>query len=162
MYPGSLAHTPSHSHPPVLACGEPHFQPDLALHGGFGRPALQRKPLVQAGRRNVLTGGHGEIISGQIREDKGSSRQCRWWMEPTGGSNGGAFRAMALPKGIKWPLCPHPYDYINMTNKHKIILKFSNFKMKWPKSVEKVENGGSLGPLGRNCPPPQPIRWIRQ
>ena len=28
--------------------------------------------------------------------------------------------------------------------------KFSNFKIKWPKSVEKVENGSRLGPLGQN------------
>ena len=32
--------------------------------------------------------------------------------------------------------------------------KLSNFKMKWPKSVEKLENGGRLGPLRQNLPPP--------
>ena len=49
-----------------------------------------------------------------------------------------------------------------MINKHKIKInrsKFSNFKIKWPKSVEKVENGVRLGPLGKNLPPPptQPL-----
>ena len=32
--------------------------------------------------------------------------------------------------------------------------KFSNFKIKWPKSVEKLENGGRLGPLRQDLPPP--------
>ena len=32
--------------------------------------------------------------------------------------------------------------------------KFSNFKIKWPKSVEKLENGGSLSPLRQKLPPP--------
>ena len=32
--------------------------------------------------------------------------------------------------------------------------KFSNFKIKWPKSVEKLDNGGRLGPLRQDCPPP--------
>ena len=27
--------------------------------------------------------------------------------------------------------------------------------------MEKVENGGRLGPLGQNLSPPKPIRWIR-
>ena len=31
---------------------------------------------------------------------------------------------------------------------------FSNFKIKWPKSVEKLENGGRLSPLRQNLPPP--------
>ena len=31
--------------------------------------------------------------------------------------------------------------------------KFSNFKIKWPKSVEKLENGGRLGPLRQDLPP---------
>ena len=31
--------------------------------------------------------------------------------------------------------------------------KFSNFKIKWPKSVEKLENGVRLGPLRQNMPP---------
>ena len=44
--------------------------------------------------------------------------------------------------------------------------KFSNFKIKWPKSVEKLDNGGRLGPLRQDLPPPPPpkkktIRWIR-
>ena len=34
--------------------------------------------------------------------------------------------------------------------------KFSNFIIKWPKSVEKLENGGRLGPLRQNSPPPPP------
>ena len=34
------------------------------------------------------------------------------------------------------------------------MTKFSNFKIKWPKSVEKLENGGRLGPLRQNSPPP--------
>ena len=52
-------------------------------------------------------------------------------------------------------------DYINLKiNKIKKILKFSNFKMRWPKSVEKVENGGRLGPLGQNLSP-KPVCWIR-
>ena len=34
--------------------------------------------------------------------------------------------------------------------------KFSNFKIKWPKSVKKLENGGRLGPLRQNVPPPPP------
>ena len=38
--------------------------------------------------------------------------------------------------------------------------KFCISKIKWLKSVEKLENGGSLGPLRQNCP--QTIRWIRQ
>ena len=33
--------------------------------------------------------------------------------------------------------------------------KFSNVKIKWPKSVEKLENGGRLGPLRQDLPPPQ-------
>ena len=32
--------------------------------------------------------------------------------------------------------------------------KFSNFKIKWPKSVEKLDNGGRLGPLSQDLPPP--------
>ena len=44
--------------------------------------------------------------------------------------------------------------------------KFSNFKIKWPKSVEKLDNGGRLGPPKLAPPPPPPqkkktIRWIR-
>ena len=42
--------------------------------------------------------------------------------------------------------------------------KFSNFKIKWPKSVEKLENGGRLGPLRQDLHPPpkkKTIRWIR-
>ena len=31
--------------------------------------------------------------------------------------------------------------------------KFSNFKIKWPKSVEKLENGGRLGPLRQDLAP---------
>ena len=31
--------------------------------------------------------------------------------------------------------------------------KFSNFKIKWPKSVEKLHNGGRLGPLRQDIPP---------
>ena len=34
--------------------------------------------------------------------------------------------------------------------------KFSNLKIKWPKSVEKLENGGRLGPLRQDLPPPPP------
>ena len=34
--------------------------------------------------------------------------------------------------------------------------KLSNFKIKWPKSVEKLENGGRLGPSVKTCPPPPP------
>ena len=41
--------------------------------------------------------------------------------------------------------------------------KFSNFKTKWPKSVEKLENGGRLGPSAKTCPPQKKtVRWIRQ
>ena len=36
--------------------------------------------------------------------------------------------------------------------------KFSNFKIKWPKSVKKLENGGRLGPLRQNLPPPKKNR----
>ena len=32
--------------------------------------------------------------------------------------------------------------------------KFGNFKIKWPKSEEKIENAGRLGPFGQNSPPP--------
>ena len=32
--------------------------------------------------------------------------------------------------------------------------KFSNFKINWPKSVEKLENGGRLGSLRQDLPPP--------
>ena len=32
--------------------------------------------------------------------------------------------------------------------------KFSNSKIKWPISGEKLENGGRLGPLRQNLPPP--------
>ena len=40
-------------------------------------------------------------------------------------------------------------------NEHKIkISKFINFKIKWPKSMEKVENGDRLGPVDQNSPPP--------
>ena len=41
--------------------------------------------------------------------------------------------------------------------------KFSNFKIKWPKSVKKLHNGGRLGPLRQDSPPPQKkmISWIR-
>ena len=65
---------------------------------------------------------------------------------------------MTLPKGIKWPVWPHPNDHINIKNKHKLekISKFSNFKIKWPKAAEKLENGGRLGSLGQNLPPPPP------
>ena len=39
--------------------------------------------------------------------------------------------------------------------------KFSNVK-KWPKSVEKLENGGRLSPLRQDLPPQKKtIRWIR-
>ena len=31
--------------------------------------------------------------------------------------------------------------------------KLSNFKIKWPKSVEKLENWGRLGPLRQDLPP---------
>ena len=31
--------------------------------------------------------------------------------------------------------------------------KFSNFKIKWPKSVEKLENGDRLAPLRQDLPP---------
>ena len=42
--------------------------------------------------------------------------------------------------------------------------KFSNLKIKWPKSVQKLENGDRLGPLRQNLPPPpkKTDRWIRQ
>ena len=39
--------------------------------------------------------------------------------------------------------------------------KFSDFKIKWPKSMEKLENGGRLGPLRLGSPllpPPPPKR----
>ena len=40
--------------------------------------------------------------------------------------------------------------------------KFSNFKIKWAKSVEKLENGGRLGTLRQDLPPPpKAVRWIR-
>ena len=39
--------------------------------------------------------------------------------------------------------------------------KFSNFKIKWPKSVEKLENGGRLGPSAKTWSP-KTVRWIRQ
>ena len=32
--------------------------------------------------------------------------------------------------------------------------KFSKFTIKWPKVAEKVENGGRLGPIRQNFPPP--------
>ena len=32
--------------------------------------------------------------------------------------------------------------------------KFSNFKIKWTKFEKKLENGGRLGPLRQNFPPP--------
>ena len=38
--------------------------------------------------------------------------------------------------------------------------KFSNCKIKWPKSVEKLENGGRLGPSAKAWPP-KTVRWIR-
>ena len=38
--------------------------------------------------------------------------------------------------------------------------KFSNFKIKWPKSVKKLHNGGRLGPLRQDLPPPKK-KWIR-
>ena len=34
--------------------------------------------------------------------------------------------------------------------------KFSNFKIKWPKSMETLENGGRVGPLRQRLPPPPP------
>ena len=37
----------------------------------------------------------------------------------------------------------------------KCMSKFSIFKIKWPKSVEKLENGGRLSPLRQNLPPPK-------
>ena len=43
--------------------------------------------------------------------------------------------------------------------------KFRNFKIKWPKAVEKLGNGGRLGPSAKTLPPPpqkKTIRWIRQ
>ena len=46
--------------------------------------------------------------------------------------------------------------------------KFINFKIKWPKSVGKHENGGRVGPLRQNLPPKKTNkkkktdRWIRQ
>ena len=36
--------------------------------------------------------------------------------------------------------------------------KLSNFEIKWPKSVEKLENGGRIGPLRQDLPPPQKKR----
>ena len=33
--------------------------------------------------------------------------------------------------------------------------KFSNFKIKWTKSVVKLDNEGRLGPLRQDCPPPK-------
>ena len=39
--------------------------------------------------------------------------------------------------------------------------KLSNFKIKWPKSVEKLENGGRLGPFRQDLPPKKTGRWIR-
>ena len=40
--------------------------------------------------------------------------------------------------------------------------KFSNFKIKWPKSVEKLYNGGRLGPLRQDFPPKKKsISWNR-
>ena len=46
--------------------------------------------------------------------------------------------------------------------------KFSNFKIKWPKPVEKLENGGRLDPLRQNLapqngpldPPVRATRWL--
>ena len=40
--------------------------------------------------------------------------------------------------------------------------KFSNFEIKWPKSMEKLENWGRLGPLPPKLGPPKTVRWIRQ
>ena len=83
----------------------------------------------------------------------------------------GAFRAMFLPIAIKWTICPPPptNDSINLKNIHKIkkyISKLSSFNKKWPKSVERVENGDRLGPFRQNfSSPPQKkktVRWIRQ
>ena len=39
--------------------------------------------------------------------------------------------------------------------------KFSNFKTKWPKSVEKLENEDRLGRLRQDLPPKKTVRWIR-
>ena len=39
--------------------------------------------------------------------------------------------------------------------------KFSKFKIKWPKSVEKLENGGRLLPLRQDLAHPKTVRWIR-
>ena len=36
--------------------------------------------------------------------------------------------------------------------------KFSNLKINWPKSVEKLENGGRLGPSAKNLSPPKKKR----
>ena len=33
--------------------------------------------------------------------------------------------------------------------------KFSNLIIKWPKSIDKAENGGRLGFLRKNLPPPK-------
>ena len=38
--------------------------------------------------------------------------------------------------------------------------KFNNFEIKWPKSVEKLENGGRLPPPPRLAPPPPPKKWL--
>ena len=44
--------------------------------------------------------------------------------------------------------------------------KFSNYKIKWPKSVEELDNGGRLGPLRQDLPPKKAVgcgchpRWL--
>ena len=45
--------------------------------------------------------------------------------------------------------------------------KFSNFKIKWPKPAEKLENGAMVRPTSPKLAPPPPlpkktVRWIRQ
>ena len=71
---------------------------------------------------------------------------------------GGRSNAPPPPPSRRWEIQRPSRARVNIKIKRKIkkLLKFCVLKIKWPKSEEKVENGGRLGLTRQNFwPPPQ-------